>query len=191
MHKLVAVVGMPGSGKSEAVKVFEEAGFSKVYFGGVVLEEVKKRGLEVNEENERKVREELREKYGMEAMAKLSLPVVKEKLTEGNVVVDGLYSLEEYLLLKKEFPEMIVLCVYSSPRTRYERLAKRPLRPLRLEEARNRDLNQLKNLHTGGPIAMADFTIVNESTMEELEENIKKFIKEIISQYRGNKKTHK
>ena len=182
MHKLVAVVGMPGSGKSEAVKVFEEAGFSKVYFGGVVLREVKKRGLSVNEENERKVREELREKYGMEAIAKLSLPVVKEKLSEGNVVIDGLYSLEEYLLLKKEFPEMIVLCIYSSPRTRYERLSSRPVRPLTPEEVRKRDLKQLQNLHTGGPIALADFTIINEDSVEKLREQVKNFIKRITTE---------
>jgi len=176
MHKLVAVVGMPGSGKSEAVKVFEEYGFGKVYFGGIVLEEVERRGLEINEENEKAVREELRRKHGMEAMAKLSLDKIRNGLENGDVVIDGLYSLEEYEFLKKEFPEMVVLCIYSSPKTRYGRLSKRPERPLTKEEAYARDLAQLKNLHTGGPIAMADFTIVNEGPMEELKENVRKFI---------------
>ena len=45
MNKIVAVVGLCGSGKSEAVKFFMESGWSKVYFGDVVMNEVKLRGL--------------------------------------------------------------------------------------------------------------------------------------------------
>ena len=107
---------------------------------------------------------------------------MKEKLTEGNVVIDGLYSLEEHLLLKREFPEMIVLCVYSSPRTRYERLSNRSARSLTPEEAEERDMNQLQNLHTGGPIALADFTITNEDSVEKLREQVKNFIKRITTE---------
>lgn len=181
MNKIVAVVGMPGSGKSEVVKILEGAGFSKVYFGGVVIDELKEAGLKVNEENERKMREKLRKDNGMEAMAKLSLPKIEEKIKSFNVVIDGLYSMEEYMLLKKEFPEMVVLAVYSSPKTRRERLSKRPERPLRTEEATERDLSQISNLHTGGPIAMADFTIVNEGGLAELERRAKAFIRTITT----------
>ena len=53
MKKLIAIVGMSGSGKSVASDYLEEKGFEKIYFGGVVLEEIKKRGLEVNPENEK------------------------------------------------------------------------------------------------------------------------------------------
>ena len=56
MKKLIAIVGMSGSGKSVASDYLEKIGFNKIYFGGVVLSEVKKRGLEVNPEKEKKVR---------------------------------------------------------------------------------------------------------------------------------------
>ena len=55
--KLVAVVGMCGSGKSTAVDYLTERNIPKVYFGGVVLNAVKEAGLEVNPENEKKIRE--------------------------------------------------------------------------------------------------------------------------------------
>ena len=72
--KIVSIVGMAGSGKSEVARIFEENGFVKIRFGDVTDEEIKKRGLELNEENERYIRESLRKGYGKAAYAKLSLP---------------------------------------------------------------------------------------------------------------------
>ena len=167
--KVIAVVGMTGAGKSEVAKIFEEQGFRKVRFGDITDEELNKRGLEPNEENERSVREELRKRYGMAAYAKLSLPVIDSSLKSSDVVVDGLYSWEEYTLLKERYGERLnVLAVWSSPATRYARLARRARRPLTLEEAVGRDKSEIENINKGGPIAMADFSILNENSLEEL-----------------------
>jgi dephospho-CoA kinase len=168
--KVVAIVGMAGAGKSEVARVFEEHGFKKVRFGDITDEELKNRGLESNEENERYIREQLREKHGMAAYAKLNLPKIDSSLKSSNVVVDGLYSWEEYTLLKKRYGgKLSVLAVWASPATRYARLTHRAKRPLTLEEAANRDKSEIENSNKGGPIAMADFTIVNESSLEDLE----------------------
>ncbi len=37
-----------------------------------------------------------------------------------------------------------------------------------MEEADSRDKSEIENINKGGPIAMADFTIVNEASLEEL-----------------------
>ena len=58
--KIVAFVGLAGSGKSSAVDYLTEKGYPKVYFGGIVLDELKRRGLELTQENEQPIREELR-----------------------------------------------------------------------------------------------------------------------------------
>jgi len=179
MNKLIAFVGMPGSGKTEATTYLQEKGFVRIRFGDIVEDEVKKRNLQVNEKNERMIREELREKYGMEAMAKLNIPKIENALKKKNVVIDGLYSWEEYLLLKRRFPEMIIIAVYSSPKTRYKRLGSRPIRPLKVDECITRDYSQLEDLHTGGPIAMADYTIINEGTLAELKRNVDKILKSL------------
>jgi dephospho-CoA kinase len=167
--KLVAIVGMTGAGKSEAARVFEEHGFKKVRFGDITDEELNNRGLEPNEENERSIREDLRKKHGMAAYAKLSLPRIDSSLRSSNVVVDGLYSWEEYTLLKGRYGERLkVLAVWSSPATRYARLAHRAKRALTLKEAASRDESEIENINKGGPIAMADFAILNENSLEKL-----------------------
>ena len=55
---IVAILGMPGSGKTEAIEYLEaKYHFPKVYFGQITIAEVEKRGLAVNPINERNVRE--------------------------------------------------------------------------------------------------------------------------------------
>ena len=57
----MAVVGMTGSGKSEVARVLQGHGFSKVRFGDITDEEVKKCGLPLNEASEREGRQGLRQ----------------------------------------------------------------------------------------------------------------------------------
>jgi len=167
--KVIAIVGMAGAGKSEVAKVFEEHGFKKVRFGDITDEELKNKGLEQNEENEHYVRQQLRKKHGMAAYAKLNLPRIDSSLKSSGVVVDGLYSWEEYILLKKRYGRrFITVAVWASPATRYARLAHRAERTLTPEEAASRDKSEIENINKGGPIAMADFAIVNQDSLEEL-----------------------
>ena len=168
---------MAGAGKSEVAKVFEEHGFKKVRFGDITDEELKKKGLEQNAENEHYVRQQLRKKHGMAAYAKLNLPRIDSSLKSSDVVVDGLYSWEEYILLKERYGRrFITVAVWASPATRYARLARRAKRPLTLEEAASRDKSEIENSNKGGPIAMADFTIVNEDSLEELEKETERVL---------------
>lgn len=175
--KLVSIVGMTGSGKSEVAKIFEKNGFKKIRFGDITDEEIKRRGLELNEQNERYIRQQLRKEHGMAAYAKLSLPKIDSLLKSGNVVIDGLYSWEEYTLLKERYgADFTVIAVWASPETRYERLTKRSVRPLTREEAISRDITELENTNKGGPIAMADFTLINESSLANLKKETGKVL---------------
>jgi dephospho-CoA kinase len=168
---------MAGSGKSEVAKVFMRRGCSKVRFGDITDREIARRGLTVNEANERMVRQELRQEHGMAAYAKLIMPDIQKYLGESDVVADGLYSWEEYRLFKDMFgPAFRVVAVWSAPETRYARLARRTIRPLTREEAVSRDIAEIENVNKGGPIAMAEFTLINESTMDELESQADKVV---------------
>ena len=178
--KVVSIVGMAGSGKSEVARIFEKSGFRRIRFGDVTDEEIKKLGLGLNEENERCIRELLRQKYGMSAYAMLNLPKIDLAKKTSDVVIDGLYSWEEYTFLKGNYGEgFCVVAVWASPRTRYARLAGRIERPLTMEEAISRDRAELENINKGGPIAMADFTIINESSLNNLKNEAKEIISEI------------
>jgi len=179
--KIVSIVGMAGAGKSEVAKLFRENGFTTVRFGDVTDEEISKRGLELNEENEHYIRELLRKEHGMDAYARLNLPRIESGLKCSDVVIDGLYSWEEYTFLKGYYGEDFwVVAVWASPRIRHERLATRSSRRLTLEEAVRRDGEEIENINKGGPIAMADFTILNESSLTDM----KKEVERIISQLR-------
>ena len=175
--KVVSIVGMAGAGKSEVARVFEENGFVRIRFGDVTDEEIKKRGLELNEKNERYIRELLRHEHGMSAYARLNLPRIDSARKHSPVVIDGLYSWEEYTFLKTNYGEdFCVVAVWASPGTRYARLTARPERRLTREEAASRDRAEIENINKGGPIAMADFTIINEVSLEELQRDTKRII---------------
>lgn len=177
MNKIIAVIGMCGSGKSEAVKYFESNGYNKVYFGEVVINELKERGLEINEKNERYVREDLRKQFGMGVAAIKSIDKIKSLLVNSNVVVESLYSWEEYKILNKEFGDSFkLLNIFTTKSIRYARLNKRPFRPLTNEEACSRDYSEIEKLDKGGPIAFADFTVFNDSSLDDLNNSLKEYL---------------
>ena len=168
---------MCGSGKSEAVKFFVDSGYKRVYFGEVVMNEMKRLGLEVNEANERATRENLRKEFGMGAMAVKSLPVIEEFLNKNNVVIESLYSWEEFKILKDKFGEAFkLITIYTTKDLRYERLLKRPFRPLTNEESKSRDISEIEKLDKGGPIAYTDYLIINDGSLDEMNEELKKYV---------------
>ena len=166
MKKIVAIVGMCGSGKSIASDYYEARGYKKVYFGGVVLEEVKNQGLEITPENEKIVRNQLRADYGMAAMAIKSLPKIEEYSKTDNVVIDGLYSWDELLVLKEKFNDLKVISIVVDKEIRYNRLVNRDVRPFSNEDAIKRDINEIENMAKGGPIAYADYYILNNGDID-------------------------
>ena len=175
--KVVSVVGLTGSGKSEVAKLFNEKGYATVRFGDITDEALKKLGLPLTEANERPVRERIRQEHGMAAYAQLSVPRIDAALKSTNVVVDGLYSWEEYLYLKEHYGDaFMVVGVWSSPQDRYKRLGTRKIRPLTTEEAAGRDRAEIENLNKGGPIAMADFTILNDASRSALKKQVERII---------------
>lgn len=177
MNKIVAVVGMCGSGKSIASEYYENLGYQKVYFGGVTMMKLKEEGLEVNPDNERMMRERLRKEYGMGAYAYLLLPMIEELSKEGNVVLDGLYSWDELKILKDKFPDMVVLSIVVNKKDRYSRLVDREIRPLTNEEANKRDITEIENLAKGGPIAFADYYILNNGNIDEYKKDLDEITK--------------
>jgi dephospho-CoA kinase len=95
------------------------------------------------------------------------------------VVIDGLYSWEEYKYLKDRLGGRLHIVAVWSPPGRYARLLTRSVRPLSAGEARERDYAEIENVNKGGPIAMADYTIANCSTLESLVKQTDDLIKEL------------
>lgn len=168
--RALALVGMPGAGKTLCAQHLKARGFYQFRFGGIVTDEVVRRGWSLTPDNERIVREELRDKEGMDVMAKRALPLLKTALeTHPCIVIDGLYSWSEFKTLSRDLDaELIIIAIFSPRALRYQRLTTRVERPLTLEEARERDYREIEMLEKGGPIAIADYTLVNDRSPEQL-----------------------
>jgi dephospho-CoA kinase len=180
--KSVVFVGMPGSGKSVCVEYLKDKGLSYAYFGGITIEEIKNRGLEVNEENEKLVREDLRAKEGKDVYAKRIIKQIEGyfEQNQNHVVVDGLYSWTEYKLFKEKFGDNAIIIAVVAPRgLRHERLASRSVRPLVAEEADERDYAEIENIEKGGPIANADYFLCNDGSVEQLTDGLQKLLAQL------------
>jgi len=187
MKKIIAILGMAGSGKSEAANYFIKKGFSYVRLGQIVMDEIKKRNLELSEKNEKIIRDGFRKKLGMAAFAILNTKKINK--IKNDVVIDGLYSWEEYVYFKHKYKNLLCLSIYASPKTRYQRLVGRDkkhkddpqmkFRSFTLKEAKKRDISEIQKSSKGGPIAMADYTIINEASKKVFLDNLDKVYRRI------------
>lgn len=180
---IVAVVGLCGAGKTEVTNLFLEKNFKKVYFGEVTFDEMKRLGLEITPENEKKTREAIRRDSNndMAIYAKKSQPKIQKLYEQGeNVIVESMYSWSEYKYLKEIYKDdFMVLGIVVEKELRTKRLTNREFRPLTPEQVKDRDYSEIENIEKAGPIAIADYYILNNGTLDELKENVFKFIDKI------------
>lgn len=169
--KIVAFVGLTGSGKSSAADYLTAKKYPKVYFGGVVLDAMTEAGLDHTQENERPFREQLRRAEGNDFIANRITNQLRGLIAAGQrrIVADGIYTWTEYKVMKREFPgELTTIAIVAPKRLRHRRLTQRPIRPLTQQEADQRDWAEIENLEKGGPIAIADSYIINDKNLESL-----------------------
>lgn len=89
--KLVAFVGLAGSGKSAAVEYLTEKGIPKIYFGGIIYKAMEEAGIEVTWESQQKFREEIREREGKDFVVRRAIQEVHKLVQAGQrkIVLDG------------------------------------------------------------------------------------------------------
>ncbi len=180
--KLVAFVGLAGAGKSSAAEYIIDKGYPKVYFGGIIYQAMNEAGIEITPDSQRIFREEIRAREGNDFVVKRIIQQIHDLIESGqkHILLDGLYSWTEYRILKHEFPgELSVIAVIAPKKIRHRRLASRPERPFTAKEANERDWSEIENLEKGGPIAMADYFVINDGNLDELHERINDIMGEI------------
>jgi len=182
--KIIAFVGMSGSGKSVAVDFLTDKGIPKVYFGGMIYKEMEKRGIErtPDGESEKKFREMIRETEGKDWVVKQVIDEVHNLADAGQkrIVLDGVYSWTEMKALKHEFPgAMTFVAIVVPKRLRYKRVALRPDRPFNEEEIKERDRSEIEYLEKGGPIAAADYYVLNDGTVDDMKKKLAEILEEI------------
>lgn len=170
---IIAIVGLSGSGKTEASSYYKSRNLPVIHFGRVINDYIDKNKLAHTEDVHKKIRMEIRQKYGNQAMAVLNKDKIEHSLKDNMVVViDGLYSWEEYEYLKAQFPKVKIylLAIYADKTIRYMRALKRSYRPNLSHE--ERDINELVGTNKGAPIAFADFLIKNNFSLPEFHDKL-------------------
>jgi dephospho-CoA kinase len=180
--KIVAFVGLAGSGKSSAVEYLTEKGVPKIYFGGIIYRAMEEAGIEVTWESQQNFREEIRQREGKDFVVKRAVNEVRDLIAAGQhrVVLDGLYTWSEYKILKHEFPgEMTVIAIVTPKHLRKARMAKRPERPMTAQEVDERDWTEIENLEKGGPIAIADYFVHNDKDLDWLHTQLDEVLRHV------------
>ena len=126
--RVIATVGLPGSGKSEAAAVAAESGVPVVTMGDVIRVECRDRGLDPATHHGA-VAKALRAENGPAAIADRSLPIVEERLAGSDtdiVLIDGVRSDAEVDRFVEAFGEDFSLVHVAAPAdVRAERVAAR------------------------------------------------------------------
>ena len=140
--KIIAFVGLTGSGKSEAASYVINKGYPRVYFGGVILSAMKEAGIDWSEANERAFREDIRAREGKDFVVKRIIREIHNLINAGqrHIVADGLYTWTEYKALKREFSSALtVVAIVAPKRLRHHRLTNYEIEERRVgKECRSR-----------------------------------------------------
>jgi len=194
--KIIAFVGMPASGKSEASKVAKEMGIPVVTMGDVIRREVALRGADPADGG--KIADELRKTEGMDAIAKRCMILIEEKMKENPseiFIIDGVRGIAEVDYFKQHLGEgfMLVSIAIDSPiEERFDRIVtrKREDDMNTIEELKVRDAREI-SWGMGEAIAASDRIIENTSTIDAYHKKIRCLYEEMIAEEQKNKKVSK
>ncbi|GGN91589.1 MULTISPECIES: AAA family ATPase [Haloarcula] len=178
---VIGIVGLPGSGKSEAANVAADMGVPVVTMGDVIREECRDRGLDPATHHG-DVATALREENGPGAIAERSLPVIERERTDGDtVLVDGIRSDVEVEAFRDAFGGDFLLVKVDAPfELRAERLDLRGRDAGREdggESLEDRDEREL-GFGMGEAMEMADLELDNTESLAAFQRKVRTLLRE-------------
>lgn len=180
--KIIAFVGLAGSGRSAATDYLAEKGFPKVNFRGIIITALKEAGLEPTIENEKMMRDKLRREEGNDVVVNRVVEQIRSLIDAGQhrIIVDGLGGWLAYKILKHQFPgELTTVAIVAPRHLRHHRLVNRLEAPMTEHEADERDYDEIENLNKGGVVVISDYFIQNTGSLEEFHTSIDRVLQEI------------
>ncbi len=185
--KIIGLTGVMASGKGEVVKLLVNRGFKYISLSDIVRREVALRGVEVNRSEMQDIGNSLRAKGGAGVLGSM----VREEILSSSVshwVVDGIRNPAEVEELKKIKGFQLWAVEVKNIGILIDRIK------LRRRQGDSEDENVLKErimreLGKNEPpdgqqveksMAMADWSLDNSSSLEELHKVVEKKLKEIV-----------
>jgi len=179
--QVIGIVGLPGSGKSEAAAVAREQGVPVVTMGDVIRAACRERGLDP-ETHHGEVAQALREEGGPAAVAEASLPHIREALDDADtVLVDGIRSDAEVERFEAAFGDDFRLVSIEAPfETRQDRVTERGRdadESAGGESLADRDERE-RGFGMDDAMAQADVVVENTGTLEAFHERVRALLAE-------------
>lgn len=173
---VLGIVGLPGSGKSEAAAVAREEGVPVVTMGDVIRAACRERGLDPASHHG-EVAQALREKGGPGAIAERSLPTIEgARENAGTVVVEGIRSDVEVERFEDAFGDDFTLVSVEAPfEVREERIDARGRDDTGAESLRERDEREL-GFGMGAAMDRADVVVENAGSLASFHEEIRELL---------------
>ncbi|MCX7778972.1 MAG: AAA family ATPase [Patescibacteria group bacterium] len=178
---ILGITGTFSSGKDTVANYLEKKGFFHLSLADLVREECQKKNCYYSRDDLVKEANELRKKYGPGILAKMALERIRDK---EKIVISSIRNPGEIEELKKE-GRFFLLALEAPIELRYERAKKRGKiddavsfekfkRQEELERKGNEFQQQLDQV-----ISLADFRIVNDSSLEELYKKVEEVLNKI------------
>lgn len=187
MNKIL-IIGLTGtfaSGKGEVAEILSRLDFSHLSFSDILREILRQQSKEINRVNLQQLGNQLRAEEGEGVLGqKLAEKIKAEKLTK--VVAETVRHPQEAEALKKA-GNFHLIAVDAPLELRYERSQKR-LRPedqVSFKQFKKQQEFEMNDQNKGGMqiancLRQADFTIINDGTLEDLKQKVQDVLKQII-----------
>lgn len=185
---VVCLTGMPGAGKSTVARFLQENGFYPIAMGDVIREKAKENNMPLDDYNLGKLMKNFRKTHGNEIIAKLTVKKITDLKNIDFIVVDGIRSYDEFIILKS-IGYVKLLAIHASSDIRYDHIKQRDRSdtPSNHENFMQRDEREM-SVGISKAIALADESISNNNiTVNELREQVEWIIKKWIDEYNNSK----
>lgn len=181
---IIGLTGTNGAGKGAVVEYLKQKGFNHYSSRALITEEIEKRGLPLDRSSMREVANNLRATHGPTYIAETYYGRATE--TGGNAVIESIRAIKEADFLKSKGAYLLAVDT-TDRRVRYERAMKRASETDRvdfdtwvMQEEREWGNTEAHDMNVLAVIKMADFTLHNDGTLDELHTQIDDVLKKIM-----------
>lgn len=172
--KVIGITGLASAGKdTSAQHIINEYSYEWLNFSDILVEEAEERGIEPTKMNLSEIGDEYREEYGMGGLAKGILEKMK-KADSNKFVITGFRSPEEVDYIRNHVEDFILVEISTDRELRWKRRKQED--PADKDDFFERDRRDKESKGLGKVIEMADEVVENNSSFEDLYEQLDKIV---------------
>ncbi len=182
---IIGLTSFLASGKDTVGEMLVKREFERFSCSDHLREIAKKEGKELTRDNLVKIGNDLRKKHGSDILAEILVEKIKERGFEKNFVIESIRTVGEIETFRKELENFVLVFIDTNSKIRYER-AKKRLREkehinsfkefLASEKREMDDKKSTTNQQLHKCKKLADITIKNNETLEDLEKEVSKLL---------------